>query len=801
MNQFGRRDNEYDEQRVKSRKQTRWYEFVSRNNMIEAVRDIANPDFSHTLLAGGVLNVPIERYDELLMLLSQDIDDGVVPDFNEISPPITRLYMDLDFKDELPPASADDSAAPQLYSRRVVKELDQGSGSEKFPAIVIEEEPLERRRYHNLVVVNCIANKVAEYFPAVADHTAGFFHVHCMWRPARFKFKVERYVNTKGQHVEETKVVHRSFGMHLVWPNLYVTHEQALHLREGVIRALAAKFLSKGSPNNRSQRGLNSWEAIVDEKVYLPVPSMRMILSDKYELCGECAERNLKRYGCKKAPVRQRVKATSATATTTTVTTFEEEDPFEDYKFQCVCHGTGKVPCNSVYAYEATFDAAGRELTKHYERSFKKNTYKLLAQCCIRDPSRPDLLRQRQFAAHDHQMQLPVSAPRYPHFVPSLADSLAVNAQRKEEYVARVKTISATVRQYADDDKHELLTLDTKEFMAVQNMFNNATSAVQQAQRKAKPAGAKRAKKETAAAAAAAAADDNDGVLDLTRYANITVHRLRRGHINGSFYYLVDVADNGLCTNAAYCHNVQRLHTCDKNVYFKITAAHGIVQKCLCWGKEGRLMPCKRYESPPCALPKSVRDALFSDALMQRGALEKQRDIVAAATTRAGKRCTGQEIQRRSNASIEYQFEILAVDDTEVDLLTKYVQNNQTPVIAEQSNGDGSSHSPYDPVEAVREQKYNAMHRSESGTINVEGIEQTNLATDPAMIRIVNKVLSKRKDIGEDGCGGGGGGDQDDADGDGDGNDCATITSKLTQAYYASMGKIYKPADLQLRAL
>jgi hypothetical protein len=748
------RGDEYDELRVRHRKRTRWYEYVTQNNMFDRVRNLQNPDFSHTLMAGGVLNVPIERYDELLVLLADDIKDGVVPDLNEISAPITRLYMDLDFKDELVVARSDDSARAttatgnggdgsniQLYSRRVIKELDTGAGSEKFPAIVIQEEPLERRRYHNLVVVNCIAGKVKEYFPTIPDGTDTRFHVHCMWRAARFKYGTERYINAKGQHVEETRVTHRSFGMHLVWPNLYVTHEQALHLREGVIRALAAKFVSKNNPNNRTLPGLNGWESIVDENVYLPVPSMRMLKCDKYEPCPECVARNLRIYNTKKAPAKKRAAPDAAHSATDTA-----ENVFDDYRFQCICHGSGKMPCNSIYHYEATFDAGGNELTNLYEKPFKDSTYKLLTQCCIRDPKRADLVRRNQFAPTDHVMQLPASAPRYPKFVPSVRDSLATSEKRAKDYTDK---ISKVVARYGDDERYEVLSLGTREFTAVQTLFNNAQAVMDEALRNAEVRG-KRGAKST---------KNNDkestvmrkGVLEFAKYANLTVHKVRRGRNGaGQYYYLVDVTGNGLSDNVNYCFNIERQHKCEKNIYFKITPRHGIVQKCLCWSTAGRILPCKRFESPPCALTKAIERDLFSDAVLQRGELAQRESVLTAALARD---CTPAEIRRRARASLEYPFEILAVDETEVGLLNDYVQNNESATFA-CSSADGvdpatvsaaSSHSPYEPVEVMREQTYETLHRSESGTINVADIERKELPPNTAVAHVLEKVLSKRK--------------------------------------------------------
>lgn len=727
-------------ERTKTRKQTLWYEYVTRNNMLEYKADVSNADFSHTLMSGGVLNVPIERQRQLYKLLARDIDAGVTPDFNEISAPITRLYMDLDFR-----ATSTEENEIQLFSRRIITHDNSGSGTEKFPAVIIEEEPLERRRYHNLVVVNCIAQKVAEYFPTVQDREDIFFHVHCMWRPATFEREQHNFINESGQHVQENRIVMRKFGMHLVWPNLYVTHEQALHLREGVIRALAAKFQRKGNPNNRTQDGLNAWENIVDENVYLPVPSMRMLLSDKYKKCPECERRNKHMYGNAKGPPKSSAKNKSG-------------DEYHPYHFHCVCRGTGKIACNSIYQYEATVDAAGREVTKVYRPHFKADTYKMLAQCSIRDARRPDLVRNKTFRSTDHVMQLPVDAPRYPKFKPSERDTLATNEKRAADYKARTSKMAAASRHYASEQTHELLSVDSKEFACVQNVFNNSESVVQQARAQQTRASKKKSNKNEAAKSAIFNAHVGDAadkaILDLTRYAHLSVYRLRRGQINGNYYYLVDVADNGLCANATYCHNVGRLHTCEKNVYFKITRKQGIVQKCLCWGKRDRMLPCKRYESPPCPLPKSAENVLFSDALLQKQMSAETRNILIASGLSVA------EIERCSD-DIDRTFDVVALKHSEHDLLTRFVTStrqcdnsgfaagdanhmldtaaaNANPAsdcaatTVDESNKSTSSGSaapsPLDPIESVRAQQYEQLHQSRSlRIIDVDTIENESI--------------------------------------------------------------------------
>ena len=529
MSKWYKKKNPYRwEDKILRRKDTEWYQCAVANGWFDHTRDPSNPNFAYTLMSGGVLNVPIENAKQFLKLVAQDMDNGHVPDLNEISAPITRLYMDLDFKEE----STEDNDV-QLFSEQVITENEckfngagDGRGTKQFPAIVIEERELERTSYHNSVVVWQIAKAVAEYFPGVADKSSETFHVHAMWRPSRFKTKTNEYVNADGKHVRETVITHRSFGMHLVWPNLHVTHEEALTIRLGVIRALAAHFTRKGSPNNRTSPSVNSWEDIVDENVYLPVPSMRLIGSDKYQKCPECQQRGKK---------------------------------VDFVPFSCRCHGSRKVPSNSIYHYQVTYDGEGHDLTKIYKKHFAGSTFLLLAQCSIRDPNRPDLVRQRKMSSEDPVMVVPDNAPRYTGFKPDCKHGLLQSADEAKKYDEKTKKMVSGARTYARKTL-EILSVDSKEFIAVQNIFNNA---------------------ETVQANSKHRVDQ----FNFARYAGICVDRIRRGEVNGNMYYLIDVCDSGKTDSATYCHNAGRNHLCEKNVYFKISRKQGIVQRCCCWSQ------------------------------------------------------------------------------------------------------------------------------------------------------------------------------------------------------------------------
>ena len=708
----------YEAEHNLRRHETKWFQFVTSQNMIQfgsmkkengdqTVKTVS-PDFSHTLLAGGILNIPIERYKELLCAVSQDIKNNFVPDFNEIAPPITRLYMDLDFKDKLAPGGL------QLYSERPVTEFENGTGTEMFPAIQVIEEGLERRCYDNILVADCIASKVTEYFPSV-DKASKFFYVHCLWRPSRFKTEEINYVNANGKHVREVVISERSFGLHMVWPNLHVTLSQALDIREGVIRALAARFYNKNSANNRSQPGTNSWQEVVDENVYLPLASLRMVLSDKYETCKDCKTRNNRLFGSNVVPRKRKAdEAAGADAI---------PDPMSDYRSHCPCHGSGKRPVNSIYSYRATVSGDHQEMTKGVAKSFEDSVYSMLLQCCIRDPNRPDLIRNNEFAPTDPVMVIPPDAPRYKGFKPSAADSFHKTEEKFEKFKT---TTTNSTRTYIGLKDTVEFSVDSREFTAVQNLFINADSVVQQAKRNAK---------------------SGTAILDLTVYKKIIVHRLRRCCLNGHYYYLVDVTDSGTNTDSKFCFNVKRVHNCEQNVYFKITEKNGIMQECNCFSTKN-VISCQNFQSPPCALPKNCYNVLFSKELLQKGQDEQKANIVATSLRKS--RSILEMSREKIDAEIEKPFLTVALDHADANTLKEFARKNAIePILIDEQTGIvSSSQSPLDPIEDVKDQKYAELCKGDY-TVAIQEIEQVKVIepSRPEITENVKTVVDKLKKI------------------------------------------------------
>ena len=83
-------------------------------------------------------------------------------------------------------------------------------------------------------------------------------------------------------------------GVHLIWPNIFVTRDDALNMRESIVVELEKEFGKRVHP-------LNSWQDVVDSSVYgsgntgTKGSGLRMLGSRKTDLCDICkGKRKLK---------------------------------------------------------------------------------------------------------------------------------------------------------------------------------------------------------------------------------------------------------------------------------------------------------------------------------------------------------------------------------------------------------------------------------------------------------------------------------------------------------------------------
>ena len=74
--------------------------------------------------------------------------------------------------------------------------------------------------------------------------------------------------------------IKKKTGVHLIWPNLYVTDDQCLDIRESVISDLIKTFGHRNAP-------FNNWTDVVDAAVYKK-SGLRMIGARKSEKCSVC---------------------------------------------------------------------------------------------------------------------------------------------------------------------------------------------------------------------------------------------------------------------------------------------------------------------------------------------------------------------------------------------------------------------------------------------------------------------------------------------------------------------------------
>jgi len=100
------------------------------------------------------------------------------------------------------------------------------------------------------------------------------------------------YANKTEKSKENIRIPQIKTGVHLYWPNHFVTAHQILNIRLSVLAALTEAFGLRCPPE------MNSWENVFDESVY-DKPNMkrgaglRMIGSCKTESCSACNEKKV----------------------------------------------------------------------------------------------------------------------------------------------------------------------------------------------------------------------------------------------------------------------------------------------------------------------------------------------------------------------------------------------------------------------------------------------------------------------------------------------------------------------------
>ena len=176
--------------------------------------------------------------------------------------------------------------------------------------------------------------------------------------------------------------VKRKTGVHILWPELFVTSEQVWEIRESVIADLAKTFGPRGGP-------MNVWRDVVDLAVYKACTGLRMMGSRKTDTCPLCK-------GKKGAEVCTQ------------------------------CGNRGKIDAGRPYAPLFATDSNGRR-DKTIENVYRSNYYQLLKDTKIRytGESTPGFC-------------IPAGAPTYATSNQTKALSLNKHGREKIPVVARM---------------------------------------------------------------------------------------------------------------------------------------------------------------------------------------------------------------------------------------------------------------------------------------------------------------------------------------------------------------------------
>ena len=184
-------------------------------------------DYTHLLLDNGKLKIPKNKTEMFLEKYADDIASNAKHYICEIKTPIFRLFSDLDF----------------------------------FEVEELSDEDL--RCY-----IKAIQKVVGDFFQSDQDKHV----IVCTTDSKQVTVDKQNYIKT---------------GVHLIWPNLYVSKPTALLLRQCIIQFLHQKFNSRPS--------YNSWSDVVDLSVF-DQNGLRMIGSRKMSNCDIC--KNSKRKMC-----------------------------------------------------------------------------------------------------------------------------------------------------------------------------------------------------------------------------------------------------------------------------------------------------------------------------------------------------------------------------------------------------------------------------------------------------------------------------------------------------------------------
>lgn len=203
---------------------------------------LSGRDATHLLLDKGKLHVPMHNHDEFIGEIGRHLDNGIKNFITERRTPIFNMHADLDIYQP-----SDEEMTPERFEEwaREIQSVIMDffhEANESYNHVV--KDRLSGRSFHRLSMLVCTA-------PSKHD-------------------------------VEKNKKMWTKTGVHLVWPWIHVTTDQAEMIRAAWVQHFQKRFGFRG--------GHNPWEDVFDNCVYRG-NGLRMVGSDKMEPCPACKKK------------------------------------------------------------------------------------------------------------------------------------------------------------------------------------------------------------------------------------------------------------------------------------------------------------------------------------------------------------------------------------------------------------------------------------------------------------------------------------------------------------------------------
>jgi hypothetical protein len=219
---------------------------------------------THVTMNNGRFHVADKDEAEFLRWYAQTVSEHKRVWFVEQLTPIFRYFVDLDFAQLVGIPERAMQATAKLV-QRVLLRFYPSLQSNEIVKVSTESGSVKMKNDEVLRAIVCTTN---------------------------YKF-----INAKDGKPEMVKT-----GVHILWPNVYLTRDDALDIRESIVVELEKEFGKRLHP-------LNSWQDVVDSSVYgsgnfgTKGSGLRMVGSRKTDTCNVCKGRKkIKDEGDRKCP-------------------------------------------------------------------------------------------------------------------------------------------------------------------------------------------------------------------------------------------------------------------------------------------------------------------------------------------------------------------------------------------------------------------------------------------------------------------------------------------------------------------